>query len=443
MAIEYRKARQLILEKAETIGVEKILIDSALDRIIAEDFKAPINVPSFPRSPLDGYAMQASDTDTASASKPVLLKISGSINCGENTPTILSKGNCMQIYTGAPIPTGANAVIAKEEIKRENGRVAIFQPLKPGDNLVLAGEDVKQDELVIRKGTRLKPVHIGMLASMGCTEVSVFLRPLVAVISTGQELTTPGNTLPRGTIYDCNGPMITALIRSYQGIPMKKLTIVDDIDLLAEAILESAASASAVVTTGGVSVGDQDLIYQALKKIGAEILFWRLKMKPGTPMLTAIYKGKLIFCLSGNPGAAHVTFDLFVRPALLSMSGCHDWRRPKLEASLEHPLKNNNGQNRFIRAKCSYSLADGQYSVRAAERERPGVLSASAEANALIYREAGAASLEAGAKVFIELTDLPAVMTGRSSLLVHSGSKELRRHTKRFFPKLYPEEISS
>jgi molybdopterin molybdotransferase len=443
MAIEYRKARQLILERANTSGVENILIESALDRIIAEDFRAPINVPPFPRSPLDGFAMKASDTLIASAGKPVLLAISGSINCGENTPTILSKGNCVKISTGAPIPTGANAVIAKEETKRENGRIAIFQPLKPGDNLVVAGEDIKQDELVIRKGTKIKPAHIGMLASMGCAEISVFRRPLVAVISTGQELTTPGDTLPRGAIYDCNGPMIAALISSCQSIPLKKPTIADDTDLLAEALLESSAAASAVVTTGGVSVGDQDLIYQALKKIGAEILFWRLKMKPGTPMLTAVYKGKPIFCLSGNPGAAHVTFDLFVRPALLSMSGCHDWRRPNLEAALEHPLKSNNGQNRFIRATCSYSLADGQYSVKAAERERPGVLSASAEANALIYREAGAASLETGAKVFIEITDLPAVITGGSSLLVHSGEKEKRRHTKRFFPKLYPEEISS
>ncbi len=443
MATEYRKARQLILEKANTSGMENILIENALDRIIAEDFKAPINVPPFPRSPLDGYAMKASDTLTASAGKPVLLKISGSINCGEYTPTILSKGNCVQISTGAPIPTGANAVIAKEETKGGNGQVAIFQPLKPGDNLVVAGEDIKQDELVIRKGTKLKPAHIGMLASMGCAEISVFRRPLVAVISTGQELITPGNTLPRGAIYDCNSPMIAALISSCQSIPLKRPTIADDTDLLAEALLESSATASAVVTTGGVSVGDQDLIYQALKKIGAEIIFWRLKMKPGTPMLTAVYKNKLIFCLSGNPGAAHVTFDLFVRPALLSMSGCHDWRRPNLEAALEHPIKGNNGQTRFIRATCSYSLADGQYRVRAAERERPGVLSASAEANALIYREAGAASLETGSKVFIEITNLPAVITGSSALLVHSDSKKQRRHTKRFFPKLYPEEISS
>ncbi len=349
----------------------------------------------------------------------------------------------MQICTGASVPQGANAIIAKEEVKKDNGAIAIFQPLKPGDNLVLAGEDIKQGELVIKKGTKLKPAHIGILASLGCSEVSVFRRPVVAVISTGQELVAPGHALPHAAIYDCNGPMISALIRSCQGIPLKGVTIPDDVDIIAQAFINCSASASAVVSTGGVSVGDKDLIYKALKKIGAEVLFWRLKMKPGTPMLAAYYKGKLILCLSGNPGAAHVTFDLFVRPALLVMSGCHVWRRPKVAAMLEHPLKKNNGQNRFIRAKCSYSLTDGQYRVKAAERERPGVLSASAEANSLLYREAGAAALESGAEIFIELTDLPEVLAGTGSLIASTEINEQRRHTRRFFPKIYQPERSS
>ncbi len=440
MAIEFNRARKLILDNTKLLEIEAVPLDQGLNRIIAEDFMAPINVPPFPRSPLDGFALKAADTKTATAFNPVKLKVSGNSDCGKPYSGSLLAGQCIRISTGAPVPECVDAVIAQEEVKQQNGTITMFQSLKPGDNVVQAGEDIRLGELAIKKGTCLKPAHLGMLASLGNDHVPVYSQPRAAVISTGHEITPPGTSLPEANIYDCNSTMISAMVRSCHGLPSSIQTVNDDVEKLSSALAEAINEADTVITTGGVSVGDHDLVAQALKETGCEILFWRLKMKPGTPMLVAKYKHKLIFCLSGNPGAAYVTFDLFVRPALYCMSGRIDWQRPYLEATLEHPIKKNNGQNRYIRAKCKYSLADSSYFVTAAEREKPGVISASVESNALIYRPAGAENLNTGDIISVELIDQPVVIK-ESSLLADGIENTIpRRSIKRFFPQKAPRQ---
>ena len=435
MATEYTRARQIILDNTMRLKSEIIQIEQALNRVIAENVIAEMNIPPFKRSPLDGFALRAADTVNASSYNPVKLKLSGISDCGHPFKGSLDMGQCLRIFTGAPVPESVDAVIAQEEVKLENDTITVFQPLSKGDNIVQPGEDIKSGELIIKNGSQLKPAHLGLLASLGRNYVKVYRQPVVAVFSTGQELAAPGSQLQEAEIYDCNTTLISALVKEAQGIPLTSKPLADNVELLAASISEYLKQADALITSGGVSVGDHDLVAQAVKKAGGEILFWRLKMKPGTPMLAAKLNDKLIFCLSGNPGAAHVTFDLFVRPSLLQMSGNHSWRRPDLKAVLEHPLNKNNGQNRFIRAKCKYSLADGLYRVATAEREKPGSISASIESNALIYRAAGASKLEIGESITIELTDLPEVKTG-AGLLVPTASKNIeRKKIKRFFPK--------
>lgn len=438
MAIEFNRARKLILDNIKLLDLETVTLDQGLNRIMAENFMAPMNVPPFPRSPLDGFALKSADTKTATAFNPVKLKISGNSDCGKPYNGPLLAGQCIRISTGAPVPKCVDAVIAQEEVEQQNVNITMFQSLKPGDNVVQAGEDIHLGELAIKKGTCLKPAHLGMLASLGRDHVQVYNQPQVAVISTGHELVPPGSALPEAKIYDCNSTMISAMVRSCHALPSYIQTVNDDVKLLSSALMKALNETDIVITSGGVSVGNQDLVALALKNIGCEILFWRLKMKPGTPMLVAKYNNKLIFCLSGNPGAAHVTFDLFVRPALYCMSNRNDWQRPYLEATLEHPIKKNNGQNRYIRAKCKYSLSDSSYSVTAAERERPGVISASVESNALIYRPAGSENLNAGDIVSVELLDQPVVV--KESRLLADGIENTIPHKsiKRFFPQKAP-----
>ena len=443
MATEYTQARQIILDNTMRLKSEIIQIDQALNRVIAENVIAEMNIPPFKRSPLDGFALRAVDTVNASSYNPVKLRISGMSDCGQPFKGSLEIGQCLRILTGAPVPESVDAVIAQEEVKLENDTIIVFQPLNKEDNIVQPGEDIKSGELIIKNGTPLKPAHLGLLASLGRNYVKVYSQPVVAVFSTGQELAAPGSQLQEAEIYDYNTTLISTLVKEAQGIPLTSKPLADNVELLAASISEYLKQADALITSGGVSVGDHDLVAQAVKKAGGEILFWRLKMKPGTPMLAAKLNDKLIFCLSGNPGAAHVTFDLFVRPSLLQMSGNNSWRRPDLKAVLEHPLNKNNGQNRFIRAKCKYSLADGLYRVAAAEREKPGSISASIESNAIIYRPAGASELETGDSITIELTDLPEVKTSAGLLISTSSKKSEHKRIKRFFPKKVSQPVAN
>ncbi len=443
MATEYTQARQIILDNTLKLNSEILQIEQALNRVIAENVIAEMNIPPFTRSPLDGFALRAVDTVNANNYNPVKLRINGLSDCGQPFKGKIQKGQCLRIFTGAQVPESVDAVIAQEEVKVENDTITVFQPLNKGDNIVQPGEDIKTGELIIKSGTRLKPAHLGLLASLGRSYVKTYRQPVVAVFSTGQELTTPGSQLQEAEIYDCNTTLLSALVKEAQGTAVTGKPLADNVDLIAAAITEHLNQADALITSGGVSVGDHDLVFQAVKKAGGEILFWRLKMKPGTPMLVAKLNNKLIFCLSGNPGAAHVTFDLFVRPSLLQMSGNHSWRRPNLKAVLEHPINKNNGQNRFIRAKCKYSLADGLYRVAAAEREKPGSISASIESNAIIYRPAGASELETGDSITIELTDLPEVKTSAGLLISTSSKNSEHKRIKRFFPKKVSQPVAN
>jgi len=404
--IGLQEALDFILSNSPTPEEETIRLADAAGRILSRPVVAAMHIPPFDRSPLDGYALRAADLADVSPARPLSLNIQGVSRPGDSKIEPLQPGHCMRIATGAPIPPGANAVIPQEKTTAENGRAFFnFSPL-PGANVVKAGEDITCGSSVIAAGTRLEGIHLGILASLGQCEVPVFKKPRVAVLSTGNELTHPGQGLLPGKIYDSNTPMLSALVEQHGGIALpSSMSNGTSQEALSAELLRTLSKADAAIVTGGVSVGEEDIVPGAVEQLGAKILFHRIAVKPGTPMLAALLENKYLFCLSGNPAAAYVTFDQLVRPALLAMSGQQIWERPRVKAILEHDLSENNGISRLIRAVCS--IKNGVFYVKKAGLERPGVLSSLHEANAFIFRPQGSPGLFAGEEILVQLCALP------------------------------------
>ena len=401
--ISLADAQNIILQHTPAPRREIVLLQDALQRVLAEPVTAGLNLPPFDRSPLDGYAFRCEDLD----GKPGHLKVAGSINAGQKPQDTLSVGTCYKIMTGAPVPGDANAVVPQERTILEGNRVFISIASWPGMNVAKAGEDVKKGEMVLSEGTLLEPVQLGILASLGYDTIKVYCRPKVAVIATGTELVPPGEALSSGQIYETNNTMMGALLQKSGAHSLPLGIAGDNVQELANVLLESLTKAEAVVMTGGVSVGESDLVYAALKEIDAQILFWRVAIKPGTPMLMALKNKKPLFCLSGNPAAAYVSFDQLVQPALDVMTGKEAGQRLEVQAVLEHDIAKNGMQKRFIRATCSFR--EDTFSVKTTGVEKSGVLSSFSQANAFIILSPGAPPPRAGQKVRVQLLNLPQV----------------------------------
>ena len=288
---------------------------------------------------------------------------------------------------------------------RKGNTLLLTTPFQPGSNVARAGEDISRGSAVLEQGTLIEAVHLGIISSLGIKEIRVFKKPTAAVLATGYELKNCGEELSFGQIYDCNTPMLCALISRCAAIPIPLGIVHDNIENLASMLEKALQENDLIISTGGVSVGDYDLVANALGEIGARVLFWRVAIKPGTPVLVATKNGKLIFCLPGNPAAAFITFEQLVRPSLFEMVCYKDWQRPEITAVLEQNIPASGSQNRFIRAICS--LDKNGFMVRGAGLERSGVLSSFKDANALIYLPAGTPPLQTGEKVTVQLLDLP------------------------------------
>jgi molybdopterin molybdotransferase len=399
--ISIEQARDRIERHALPLGTEIVELSQSRGRVLAVDMVAGHSVPPFNRSPLDGFAFAAADTRQASEQNPAQLQVAGMIGAGEVWTQPLLPGQCLRIMTGAPVPDGADAVAALETVAVVQDTIQIGKPYRSGENVARAGEDIEAGSLVMTAGTRLEGAQAGVLASLGAGRVPVYQQPRVAVMATGTELVPVGSDLPPGKIYDSNSAMVSQLVAECGAAVVLQKRIGDGRHALTAAIQSALAGADVLITTGGVSVGDYDLTRDAVAACGAEILFHRVAMKPGTPMLAAIKDNKLILCLSGNPAAAFITYRVFVQPALMRMQGYNRWRLPVVAAALTHPLEKRGRQDRFIRAKLRWS--GGAWFVGVTGRERPGVLSSLQEANALIFLPSGTKSLAAGDTVDVWL----------------------------------------
>ena len=398
--IQVQEALDTILSKIQFKGVEKVPLDQALGRVLAEDVVSRVNNPPLDNSAMDGYALIAEDIQSATPENPVKLDVVEEIAAGYTAKGVLKPGQAMRIMTGAPIPSGANAVLMQEDTQKDSNAILCLDKADVDENIRMAGEDVKIGEEVIKKGTTLSPAHIGMMAVVGRSQIAVGQRPIVSILSTGDEILELDETPEGPQIFNSNGHMLAAQIKSAGGIPVY-LGIAKDTEKDLMEKFESALKADVVVSSGGVSVGDYDLVKSSLQKMGQDMLFWKVAMKPGKPLAFGRIGDTPIFGLPGNPVSSFVSFEQFVRPSLRKTMGCSDLSHKTVQAKLTRTIHKKPGRLHFLSSIVSW--ADGEYTVTPAGEQGSGILKSAANANGLLIFPLEAEEIKQGQEVAVQL----------------------------------------
>lgn len=396
-----------------------------MDRVLAEDVVAKEFVPFWDNSAVDGYAVKSAEVRNATNRKPCSLKVVGSIFAGDFPKKKVRSGTALKIMTGAPVPEGADAIVMQEDIKvqspkskvqsrnsafvprssvRGEVRIEVLKPVRKWENVRRKGEDIARGKTVLKSGTLLSPPAIGLCACLGYPKLRVIPKPAVAILSTGNELSPSGKRLRLGQIRESNSWILKGLAES-SGAEAAVLGIVqDDVSELKKSLTRAFLKADLVISSGGVSVGEADFVRKVLKKIGAKILLWKIAMKPGKPLLFAIFKGRPFFGLPGNPVSSYVTFQLFVRPALLKMAGKVPNPLPQLYAQLDAPLKIESNRRSFLRGKV-FRKSKNRFLVKVLFGQGSHQLYRLAEANSLLDVPAGRIHYPKGKSVSLFLLD--------------------------------------
>lgn len=328
---------------------EEVELLEGLGRVTAVDYISPISQPPFDRSPLDGYAVRAEDIREASPEKPVMLTVIQEVTAGDYPGKQVTAGTAVRIMTGAPIPEGADCIVKQEDTDYGEAQVSIYRNQQAYDNFCFAGEDFKKGDCLIPRDTFLSSVELGILASMGFTKVQVYRKPRIGLFTTGDELVKPGNPLTPGKIYNSNLYVLWGRLKELGAEPVIADALPDSTEGVAEALGEVLPRVDIVITTGGVSVGKKDIMHEALKLLGAEKIFWKVNIKPGTPTIFALAKGIPIIALSGNPFGAVTNLELLVRPVLFEMTGNEDMFPVRKSAVMQDYFPKASHSRRFIR----------------------------------------------------------------------------------------------
>ncbi|MCD6453410.1 MAG: molybdopterin molybdotransferase MoeA, partial [Dehalococcoidales bacterium] len=382
--ISVEQALDRILGYIRVLDSDEVPILDCLGQVLAEEVSATFNIPPRDNSAMDGYAVRSQDTQGASRQSPRRLRVLGTAAAGAVSDYALLPGTAVRIMTGAFLPQGADSVVRFEdtdEASREGmAEIGIQREVAEGWDIRRAGEDIARGARVLGRGTVISPAEIGVLASLGRTTVRVIRRPVVAILTTGDELVDAGEPLPEGKIYNSNGYSLAALVRFYGGIP-KMLGIARDSETSVVAGLRGGLDADMLVTSGGVSRGDYDVVKDVLAKQG-EISFWTVCMKPGKPLAFGVIKGDRDIPhlgLPGNPVSVMVTFEMFVRPAILKMLGKQPLNKPTIDAIIENTVANTDG--RRVYARVIVSKRQGQYFARLTGPQGSGILTSVSRAN--------------------------------------------------------------
>ena len=384
--LSVEEARQQMLNTIPVLPTEKREILNCAGYVLAEALHAEENIPPFDNSAMDGFAVRAADVQNASETKPAVLTVVETIAAGYAPTKQVAPGQTARIMTGAMMPEGADAVVMQEVTQQDGDEVKIFEGVDKAGNVRFTGESVAEGQQVMGKGKYLRPPEVSMLASLNCPEVTVYRKPTVAIVSTGDELTPLGEPLEPGKIRDSNRYGLYAQVEEAGGIPID-MGIAPDDEVETERIFRAAlAKADALITSGGVSVGEHDVVKSVLARLG-KINFWRVAMKPGKPQAYGISDGKPIFGLPGNPVSSLVVFELFVRPALLKMAGHTELLRPTFKATLAEPVTNRDGRVNYMRAILKAS--NGHYTAETTGPQGSGILHSLVLANGLITIPAG------------------------------------------------------
>jgi molybdopterin molybdotransferase len=375
------QALERVLGAFQPLEPERVPILAALGRVLAEDVRAGEDIPPHANSSMDGYAVLAADTDDVSADHPTRLRIVGEVAAGRVPDAKITSGAAMRIMTGAPLPPGADAVVKVEDTETDGRWVDVYVKVPVGNYIRPAGEDVHRGELVLPKSTLLRPQEIGMLATLGRKEALVHRRPRIGVLATGDEVIEIDQPLTPGKIRNTNSYSNAAQVLKHGGVPALLGVAHDSVEDLTEKIrvgLEQGVDL--LLTSGGVSVGDFDLVKDVLAAEG-EIDFWRVRMKPGKPLAFGHIGGVPFLGLPGNPVSAMVSFEIFVRPAIWKMLGRTDLKRPTLQATLMDEIEHKDERRHYARVRVE--KRDGETLATLAGGQGSGILSSMVKANAL------------------------------------------------------------
>ncbi|WP_036713354.1 gephyrin-like molybdotransferase Glp [Paenibacillus ehimensis] len=408
-AIRPDEAQKRILHHIRPGDVEQVPLEEAFGRRLAAHVFASDNMPHFCRSGMDGFAIQAESTVGASSDQPVLLEVVESIPCGSTPAKAITGKTASRIMTGAMVPEGANAVVMLEiaECFEQDGKtfISIKKEQKAGQNVTPTGFELAKGDLVLEKGRKINTGEIALLAAFGAGTVHVFKRPKVAIFATGSELLGLHVPLEPGKIRNSNTYMLAAQVREAGGIPILMESIPDDAERAMEKITDAFSKADCVITTGGVSVGDYDIMVDIFAAWEGMTLFNKVMMRPGSPTTVGVREDKFLFALSGNPGACFVGFELFVRPVLWGMQGKKDVLPPEATAFSGEDFTKVNAYHRFVRAK-SY-IEDGKVYVKMAGPDQSSVMLSIKDSDCLMVIPPGGRGVLAGEKVSIIQLGVP------------------------------------
>ena len=411
--ISVDEALAYILKHFRPLEAERVPLLESLDRVLVEDVVSDMNVPPFDNSAMDGYAVIAADIANAAPDHPVTLRVIGDVAAGYTAPRAVERGTAMRIMTGAPLPPGADAVVRFEETSEVSGArgaarnpavVDILKAIQPGENVRAAGEDIRVGEVVLPKGTVVRPAEIGVMASLGKSTVATHRRPRVAILATGDELVAVDAPIAPGKIRSSNEYSNAAAVLRAGGVPVRLGIARDNVaDLTAKIRAGLDADVDLFLTSAGVSVGDYDMVKDVLNAEG-EMRFWQVKMKPGKPLAFGVLRGKKpvpLLGLPGNPVSAMISFEVFARPAILTMLGKTKLARPTVRAVLQEDVRNDAQRRNFVRV--IVEKRDGGYIARTTGEQGSGILTSVSRANGLLVVPEDVALVRAGEGVEVQL----------------------------------------
>jgi len=400
------EARGRVLEAVSAVVEEGCAVVEAAGRVLARPAVAVEAGPPYDASEMDGFAVRAADVEAASEAAPVELRVVLDLPAGRAPSAAIGAGQAARIMTGGSVPQGADAIVPRERAREGRERVTVLAPASPGAHIRRRGEDFGPGDALLPAGAVVGPGGLALLISGGLERVAVRRRPVVAVLSTGDEVRYPGEPLAPGQIRNSNNAMISALIAREGATPLDLGIVGDDRRAIEAKVAEALEAADAVVTTGGVSVGDHDFTKEAFAAAGVQLGFWKVAMKPGKPFAFGVRGSRAAFGLPGNPASAFVTFVLLVAPALRKMLGRGDVAPAEVPVVLDEPVRPDSERRAYLRARVRFG-DDGRLRARLAGSQRAGAIGPLARANALAIVPPGRQALAAGEVVKAHLLEPP------------------------------------
>jgi molybdopterin molybdotransferase len=402
--LSFSEARSRVLsaapQLARRLGREQVSLADCLGRVLASPLVAGTPFPPFDNSAMDGYAVRSVDVSGASSGKPVGLEVVETVAAGASPSVPVGAGQAVRVMTGAPVPEGADCVVMRENTEEEDHEIRVKLPASPGENIRPAGEDTAAGETVLERGRVLSPLDVAALAAFGHSHVEVMKRPSVAILSTGDELRQPGEKLGPGQIYDSNSHMLSGLIANSGGEATEVVRVSDDTDRVVESVRRLLAENDVVLSLGGVSAGDFDVVKQALDRLpGLEL--WRVAMRPGGPQAFGVFEGSVFYGLPGNPVSSAVVFDRLARTLLRTALGAVPVERPTVSAHILDSVTSRSGRRDFIRVRL---LGEpGTFKATLTGTQSSGAVTSLAKADGLAVIPEDLQSVSAGDEVEVIL----------------------------------------